>query len=334
MKVGKIYNPSSFSLPVLIIKKRSSRRNVENDSTVDNLIKSNLLLNLEFNTLYLDILTKSKEVLDYLEFDKNKISFQDILSKVFKKEGDTIQYNIFNFLLEVMETATSSNIVKKQIEEIVFKQIEKKNVIVKQKLKKLSQNIQIKLTNFEEKVKMDIPILSTTIVYFCKKCKEIICLDKFRRSKCSCGADINNIAHAEQIPIYHFNKNMINFLDSNYWFEHGVDYILRKKNFQTLVGYDVLGNSSVWHEIDNITYYKDENYMFFCECKNSELNVKDVFIFSGKMIDIGGISGYIFTTTENVSKEINRLARSKNIKIIKDALRKNEETLIKQIKIG
>ena len=334
MKVGKIYNPSSFSLPVLIIKKRSSRRNVENDSTVDNLIKSNLLLNLEFNTLYLDILTKSKEVLDYLKFDKNKISFQDILSKVFKKEGDTIQYNIFNFLLEVMETATSSNIVKKQIEEIVFKQIEKKNVIVKQKLKKLSQNIQIKLTNFEEKVKMDIPILSTAIVYFCKKCKEIICLDKFRRSKCSCGADINNIAHAEQIPIYHFNKNMINFLDSNYWLEHGVDYILRKKNFQTLVGYDVLGNSSVWHEIDNITYYKDENYMFFCECKNSELNVKDVFIFSGKMIDIGGISGYIFTTTENVSKEINRLARSKNIKIIKDALRKNEETLIKQIKIG
>jgi len=334
MKVAKIYNPSSFSLPALIIKKRSSRRNIENDSTVDNLIKSNLLLNLEFNTLYLDILTKSKEVLDYLKFDKNKISFQDILSKVFKKEGDTIQYKIFNFFLEVMETASSSDIVKKQITEIVFKQIEKKNVIVKEKLKKLSQNIQIKLTNFEEKVNIDIPILSTTIVYFCKKCKEIICLDKFRRSKCSCGADINNIAHAVQIPIYHFNKNMINFLDSNYWFEHGVDYILRKKNFQTLVGYDVLGNSSVWHEIDNITYYKDENYMFFCECKNSELSVKDVFIFSGKMIDIGGISGYIFTTTENVSKEINRLARSKNIKIIKDALRKNAETLIKEIKVG
>ena len=105
MKVGKIYNPSSFSLPVLIIKKRSSRRNVENDSTVDNLIKSNLLLNLEFNTLYLDILTKSKEVLDYLKFDKNKISFQDILSKVFKKEGDTIQYDYIpktNYLIKYL----------------------------------------------------------------------------------------------------------------------------------------------------------------------------------------------------------------------------------------
>ena len=334
MKEYEIYNPSGFSLPALKIKKRSSRRNIENDSTVDNLIKSNLLLSLEFNTLYLDILTKSKEVLGYLQFDKNKISFQDILSKDFKKEGDTIQYKIFNFFLEVIEAASSSNIENKQIKEVISEQIEKGNIITKEKLIELSQNIQDKLSNFEEKVKIDIPILSTTTVYFCKKCNKIICLNKFKKSKCSCGADINNITYVEQIPIYCFNKNMVNFLESNYWFEYGVDYILRKKNFQTLVGYDVLGNSGVPHEIDNIAYYKDENYRFFCECKNSEVTEKDIFIFSGKMIDIGGISGYIFTTIENVPKELNRLARSKNIKIIKDALKKNVESLIKEIKEG
>ena len=334
MKEYEIYNPSGFSLPALKIKKRKSRKNIENDSTVDNLIKSKLLLNLEFNTLYLDILSISKEIIDYLKFDKKKISFQDILSKDSKKEGDIEQYKTLKFLIDFVKTNLSPNIENKQLKEFISEQIEKGNIIIKEKLIELSKNIQNKLSNFEEKVKIDMPILSTTTVYFCKKCNKIICLDKFKRSKCFCGADINNIAYVEQIPLNHFNKNMVNFLESNYWFEHGVDYILRKKNFQTLVGYDVLGNSSVWHEIDNITYYKDENYMFFCECKNSELNVKDVFIFSGKMIDIGGISGYIFTTTENVPKELNRLARSKNIKIIKDALKKNVESLIKEIKEG
>jgi len=334
MKEDEIYNPSGFSLPALKIKKRNSRKNIENDPTVDYLIKSKLLLNLEFNTLYLDLLKKSKEVLDYLNFDKKKISFRDILSKDFKKEGNITQYKIFKIILEFLKTDLSFNIYEKQIKENISKEVEKGNIIIKEKLIELSQNIQDKISNFEEKVKIDILILSTTIAYFCKKCNKIICLDKFKRSKCSCGADINNITHVEQIPIYHFNNNLINFLESNYWFEHGVDFILRKKNFQTLVGYDVLGNSSVWHEIDNIAYYKDENYRFFCECKNSEVSEKDIFIFSGKMIDIGGISGYIFTTTENVPKEINRLARSKNIKIITDSLKKNVDTLIKEIKEG
>ena len=221
-----------------------------------------------------------------------------------------------------------------QNDNLPVEQTEKGNIIIKEKLIELSKNIQNKLSNFEEKVKIDMPILSTTTVYFCKKCNKIICLDKFKRSKCFCGADINNIAYVEQIPLNHFNKNMVNFLESNYWFEHGVDYILRKKNFQTLVGYDVLGNSGVPHEIDNIAYYKDENYRFFCECKNSEVTEKDIFIFSGKMIDIGGISGYIFTTTENVPKELNRLARSKNIKIIKEILKKDARTLVNDIKEG
>lgn len=334
MKEYEIYNPPGLSLPALKIKKRKSRKNIENDSTVNNLIESKLLLNREFNSLYLDLLATSKEILDYLKFDKKKISFQDILSKDIKKEGDIAQYTRLKFLIEFQKTNLSSDIENKQIKEFISEQIEKGNIIIKEKLIELSQNIQDKLSNFEEKAKIDMPILSTTIAYFCKKCNKTICLDKFKKSKCSCGIDIANIAHVEQIPIYHFNNNMINFLESNYWFEHGVDYILRKKNFITLVGYDVLGNSSVWHEIDNIADYKNENYRFFCECKNSEVSEKDIFIFSGKMIDIGGISGYIFTTTENVPKEIDRLARSKNIKIIKDALKKNVETLIKEIKEG
>jgi hypothetical protein len=101
---------------------------------------------------------------------------------------------------------------------------------------------------------------------------------------------------------------------------------------QTRVGYDVLGNSGVWHEIDIIAYCKNDNYRFFCECKNSEINEKDVFIFSGKMIDIGGTRGYILTTSNNISDKISRLARSKNIDVIKGVLGKDSEILMDDIK--
>ena len=46
MKENGIYDPPGFTLPALKIKKRKSRENIENDSKVNNLIKSKLLLNL------------------------------------------------------------------------------------------------------------------------------------------------------------------------------------------------------------------------------------------------------------------------------------------------
>lgn len=125
-----------------------------------------------------------------------------------------------------------------------------------------------------------------------------------------------------------------NILEYNYWLEFAIDYILKRKKLITLVGYEILGNSGVCHEIDNIAYCPNENYRFFCECKNSEVKESDIFIFSGKMIDIGGNKGYIFTTSENVSDEIKRLARSKNIDIIENVLNKDLDVLLNEIKEG
>lgn len=62
MKENEIYDPPGFSLPALKIKKRKSRKNIENDSTVNNLIESKLLLNREFNSLYLNIFNKSNKI--------------------------------------------------------------------------------------------------------------------------------------------------------------------------------------------------------------------------------------------------------------------------------
>jgi len=199
-------------------------------------------------------------------------------------------------------------------------------------LNRLSTQIQSDLRNFEENNKIDLSILSVITVNFCKSCNKIISLDKFKSTKCFCGENIRNICQIDQIPIHYFNENMINFIENNYWLEHGIDYIMRKKNLQTRVGYDVLGNSGVWHEIDNIVYCKNENYRFFCECKNSDINEKDVFIFSGKMIDIGGTRGYIFTTSNNISDKISKLARSKNIDVIEGVLVKDSKNIINNIK--
>jgi hypothetical protein len=336
MKENGIYDPPGFSLPALKIKKRKSRKNIENDSSVNNLIESKLLLNREFNFLYLNIFNKSNKIYNLfknpIRYGKESF-FENLLSIDIKEDKMS---NIFMDTLKDWEAFRNKtyHFNSKATEDIIFRFNKNINIENKAKLIELSKKIQDDLFNFEESRKIDLSILSATTVYFCRNCNQIISLNKFKRTKCSCGEDINNISKVDQIPIHHFNNNIINFLGSNYWFEHGVDYILRKKNLQTIVGYDVLGNSGVWHEIDNIVYCKNENYRFFCECKNSEVNEKDIFIFSGKMIDIGGISGYIFTTTENVPKEINRLARSKNIKIIKEVLRKDVKTLINEIKEG
>ncbi len=83
MKENGIYDPSGCSLPALKIKKRKFRKNIENDSTVKNLIESKLLLDLEFNSLYLNIFNKSNEINDLfkiLSLNKKKKIWEALFS--------------------------------------------------------------------------------------------------------------------------------------------------------------------------------------------------------------------------------------------------------------
>jgi hypothetical protein len=333
MKKYEIYDPSGFDLPALKINKRQSRKNIENDSAVNNLIESKLLLNPEFNSLYLNIFKKSNKINDLFIISKiNKL--ETIFEILFSIKKDVKLYRAFiNVGMELItfmnKTPSNTHNRKKKATEPLTYNL---NIAIKEMLNRLSTQIQNDLSNFEENIKIDLSVLPVTTVCLCKNCNKIISWGKFKSTKCSCGEDINNPSQVDQIPIYHFTENIINFIKNNYWFEYGIDYILRKKNLQTRVGYDVLGNSGVWHEIDIIAYCKNDNYRFFCECKNSEINEKDVFIFSGKMIDIGGTRGYILTTSNNISDKISRLARSKNIDVIKGVLGKDSEILMDDIK--
>lgn len=133
-------------------------------------------------------------------------------------------------------------------------------------------------------------------------------------------------------PVAYFDERTGTFIDNNYWFEYGVDYLLRKKQFQTLCGIQILGHSGYTHEIDNIAESKTSNFRIFCECRTAEIRTADIFIFAGKMTDIGCSRGYIFTLKEEPQKEILHLARSRNISIVPSVLDHKISKLVDYIK--
>lgn len=329
----EIYNPQGFNLPPIKIEKRKYRINIEQDQTVKNFINTKLLLNNDFNKLYSNIIKKSKEVISY--FNIIEVVEDDLIRNPFyftpKNFSESNYYKMFLvFQRKLRHPSRIKNEEAKK--ELILEAIKDNCKEIKKRLKNLNRQIENSISHFEQEKGIDLDILSYSSVYFCKKCNKILSINKFKQQKCICGEQIAEVSQIEQIPIHHFNQNMINFLENNYWLEFAIDYILKRKKINTLIGQEVLGNSGVYHEIDNIAYCPNENFRFFCECKNSEVKESDIFIFSGKMIDIGGTRGYIFTTSKNVSDVIKRLARSKNIDIIVNVLNKDLDILIKEIK--
>jgi len=69
----EIYNPPNIVLPRLTIDKPQPRKDIEDDTTVKNLIRSNLLLDFEFNKLYLEILNKSKELFKTIRLSEDQL---------------------------------------------------------------------------------------------------------------------------------------------------------------------------------------------------------------------------------------------------------------------
>jgi hypothetical protein len=307
---------------------------MEDDPTVTSLIRSNLLLNSEFNGLYLDILKKSKELLHLVKLPEDRIMLDYPFRLGYLRHAKRWAPRELNLIRSMLFHKRESipRARSKEVNEAIFKLRKEMYTSVRKHATNLSGKIQSSMSSFEDKTSIELSILSSTTMHVCKKCSKIISLDKFKKFNCNCEVKITKISQVSQIPIHHFNDRLINFLDQNYWLEHGVDYLLRRKNLQTLVGYHVLGHSGVWHEIDNIADSKNQNYRIFCECKNAEIKVNDIFVFSGKMIDVGCTRGYVFTTSDKVSDEIIRLGRSKNIDIITGTLTRDTTALLKNIK--
>lgn len=344
----ELYDLPNSNLPPFKIEKKDERRNIENNQAVISLISSKLLLNKSLNELLVKFLGITKKTNNFLENAKLQLQYDERFGRrIFShSQVHSLYAHSRHFqnnhhkriqewkIFQKLKNATEEQ--KKELEKELNKLIVEENKIINSKinnqLKLLSKKIQKELDIFERENKKTLDILDNLIVYICKDCNKIVCSERFHSKKCDCGKDIKLFSDCKNFTIYRLGKEMMTFTENNIWLEHGIDYLLRKKEFQTLCGIHILGHSGILHEIDNVGSLKSENLRIFCECKNTSIDVSDVFIFCGKMGDIGCTKGYIFTTSFGTNKAVKHLARSKNITIIEEVLEKKESKILEEIK--
>lgn len=326
-----LHNPPNLNLPALKIMKADTRKIMEGSKNISNFVNSKLLLDNQFRNLFILLHKKSEEIDNIIdEFKKESVP---LTTKIF----DTITLGekklLYRYLIHTKKQPhTVPKKYQAETEKILLKFRKYNFATSVTDIKRRSSEIQNKLSKFEDLKNTNLDILTPLTLFICRNCKNLISKDRFKHSKCICGKIIRTISNTTKVPIAYFNKMLRNFITQNYWLEYGINQLLRKKNFQTLCGYHVLGHSGFLHEIDNIAESRTTNFRFFCECKTGSVKASDVFIFAGKMSDIGCSRGYIFTLEKGVAKEIVHLARSSNISIITGVLEKSESDLLKQIK--
>lgn len=199
-------------------------------------------------------------------------------------------------------------------------------------MKSHSTSVQNRLSSYESSHKVSLDILTPVTLYLCRECNKLLSMDKFAPASCKCGKNISDVSKTRREPLACFDTQLQDFIKNNHWFEYGVDYLLRKRNFQTLCGVHVLGHSGNLHEIDNVAESKSANFRFFCECKTAAVKTADLFVLAGKMADIGCSRAYIFTLSDQITKEIRHLARSRNISIIGNVLNRSEQEVLAEIR--
>jgi len=337
-----IHNPKNLKLPPLRIEKNSARENMEKNEKILNFINSNLLLDKGFFTVFSVISKNSDEIEQQVKsFDivpkespdfwkQNRLNWNKEVYKNIPKNSPLHSKYLKYLLGEHRDNIISDdNLAEfKRITHETNKQYYKSKIV---KIKKISRNNEKLLSDYALVRHAKLDILSSMILFLCKNCKKIISIDSFKGDKCSCGMNIQTITHTDNVQITYFNSMLRNLINNNYWFEYGVDYLFRIKGFNTLYGYNAMGHSGNWHEIDNIIESSRHNLRIFCECKISAVTPNEVFIFAGKMADIGCSRGYFFTLGKNVNKTIAHLARSRNITIISDVFDKTISDLLKEI---
>jgi hypothetical protein len=330
------YDLTSPELPSLKINKTRDREIVENEAKVQNLIKTNLLLDKEFINMLLKIQASTKEINKLLE-EGIENSERDITDWRWRRPFIHGRRIIFPHSLMRKRrkfTTKEEKELEAKIKKAALEDFKRHNINKKGLITKKSNEILKMIDSFEkERAISPLDILDSIPAYYCPICKSVIGTERFRPIKCKCGAEVK-VVNVKTKIIYKFNNNTVSFMDNNLWLENGIDYLFRKMNFSTICGFYILGHSGLDHEIDNIVENRKENLRIFCECKNCMIDRDNIFVFSGKMQDIGCTKGYIFSTSKIDDKKIFHLARARNISIIDSVLDKSIDDMIKEIGYG
>jgi hypothetical protein len=331
-----LHNPPNLTLPPLMLEKTRAREEMEQSPTVYSFIKSNLLLDPGFHQVFMDIHKKSEEIEEVIGSFKEEFSFFRHRMRWPLIRNPSITPSQLLQLRNIFPHGTHLKFRSKKEERDYNKAVlEIKTEAYKRLIaliKRRSTEVQSTLSRFEQSGKHSLEILTLSTLFICRQCHNIVSTNRFANATCQCGAKVARMTDVQKEPIAYFDRRLRTFISNNYWFEHGIDFLLRRKNFQTLCGVHVLGHSGCMHEIDNIAESKTSNFRIFCECKTVEIKTNDVFVLAGKMSDIGCSRAYIFTVAKDVQKEIVHLARSRNVSIVTNVLGRPIQDLIKEIK--
>lgn len=289
----------TLNLPPIKISEREERLIIEQDEKVKSLLKDKILLDKEFNSLIYSILSNTERI--------KKTSEMMLPSEWVRFFKD--------FFKETPEKNLS--FIKEQNNK-------RKNLIIQ-----LDREIINILDSFEKNKTKPLNILENHSFILCKQCESLICKDRFKECSCPvCGCSINTNEKYEELPVHIFSERMFKFIESNIWLERGISNLLYEQGFLTKTGIYILGHSGVKHEIDNFAESKKRGFRIIDECKARDIKVSDIFVLSGKMQDTGVSTGYLFTTSSDVNKELIKLARFKNITIIDSILERENEEII------
>lgn len=320
-------------LPPLSCSKVIDRTEIEDDDNVKNLINSKMLLNKELKEILFSILKYTKQLNDLIEVvTKDKMVPYSIYNLIRKKRRE-LPLDFFR-LLRYRRWGGEIRKLSARNRELILKAEKIVNTTLLKQIKSRSDKIQNLLSDFEDKHRITLSILHSQTIFICPNCSRVLSIGKFKKVTCRCGKKITDIQKIKEVSVFKFNDSMRTFIGQGMWLEHGIDYLWKRKNLETKCGVRVLGHSGIEHEIDNIAFNKKENFLFFGECKTVEVGVNHIFVFHGKMLDVGCNKGYIFTTFSPPPKEIKQFARSKNISIIDSVLDKKEKDLLKEIRIN
>ena len=310
---------------------------MEENAKVSSFIKSRLLLDKEFNQLFMYLYEKSEEIERIMgSFTDDRPVFPgdpritvDYYRTLASRERALLRRYLMSGERHTRRLDKRERLEIQRMIAGMKREYFKKSITA---IKRRSTAIQNRLSKFENARNTNLDILTSLTLFVCKKCKNLISRDRFKHSGCACGKKIQKVSDTTKVPIASFNKTLRELIAQNYWLEYGIDHLLKRKAFDTLCGYGVLGHSGFIHEIDNIAESRTSNFRFFCECKTGAVKAGEVFILAGKMADVGCTRGYIFTVQKEVSKEVVHLARSRNISLVTEVLERTESELIREIK--
>lgn len=313
---------------------KSHRTEIENTIAVTKCIQSGLLLTERFYHLLTQLLSEHKKIDDkweQLKIGGKDPKFEEIKS-LFLEELKVRKYG------DIADTPENKATRENMIDDVLgyvenqYKLTDKRKLL--EEIISLTANLELLVSDFEVKENFSagqLDILTNLRFFYCKDCYNVVSRKYFRPSTCTCGKKIASMSEdCIEKTIVKLGERLVKFIEQNMWFEYGVEDLLQKMKYKTACGCDVIGSSGIAHEVDVIAEKKGTRIMV--ECKNQELTINHVLIFQGKMVDIGVVWGYMFTISNNVSEDVRKLARSRNIFIVDNILLKRETDMKFKVK--